>query len=110
MRQLKLLSLLFLGTLLVVTGAFSLALAGEKVITIAQYADGVSLDPQHTNDNASFSIEKPLLEGLIGFNEKMEQVPQLAEKWEASPDARVYTFHLRKGVKFHDGTGCTTPE
>jgi glutathione transport system substrate-binding protein len=82
----------------------SRGLAAEKVITIAQYADGVSLDPQHTNDNASYSIEKPMLEGLIGFNEKMEQIPQLAEKWDASPDARVYTFHLRKGVKFHDGT------
>jgi glutathione transport system substrate-binding protein len=76
----------------------------EKVITIAQYADGVSLDPQDTNDNASYSIEKPMLEGLIGFNEKMEQIPQLAEKWDASPDAKVYTFYLRKGVKFHDGT------
>ena len=76
----------------------------EKVITVAQYADAVSLDPQDTNDNASYSIEKPMLEGLIGFNEKMEQIPQLAEKWDASPDAKVYTFYLRKGVKFHDGT------
>jgi len=45
-----------------------------------------------------------MLEGLIGFNEKMEQIPQLAEKWDASADARVYTFYLRKGIKFHDGT------
>ena len=106
MRRLKLWGLLSLGSLLVVGGLASpdLAGAGEKVITIAQYADGVSLDPQHTNDNASFSIEKPMIEGLIGFNEKMEQIPQLAEKWDASPDGRVYTFYLRKGVKFHDGT------
>ena len=106
MKRLKLLGVLLLGSLLLVVGFSSLVLAAqaEKVITIAQYADAISLDPQDTNDNASYSIEKPMIEGLIGFNEKMEQIPQLAEKWDASPDARVYTFHLRKGVKFHDGT------
>jgi len=104
MKPLRLWGLLLLGSALLVMGALSLALAGEKVITIAQYADADRLDPQDTNDNASYSIEKPIIEGLLGFNEKMEQIPQLAEKWDASPDARVYTFYLRKGVKFHDGT------
>jgi glutathione transport system substrate-binding protein len=106
MKPLKLLGFLLLGSSLLAVGIPSriLAAQAEKVITIAQYADAVSLDPQDTNDNASFSIEKPIIEGLIGFNEKMEQIPQLAEKWDASRDARVYTFHLRKGVKFHDGT------
>jgi len=106
-------SIFFLAVLWVALAALAAACAGggagggaggEKVITIAQYADAISLDPQDTNDNASFSIEKPMLEGLVGFNEKMEIVPQLAEKWDASPDAKVFTFYLRKGVKFHDGT------
>jgi len=106
MKPLKFLGVLVLVASLVVVGLTSCAPATqvEKVITIAQYADAVSLDPQDTNDNASYSIEKPMLEGLIGFNEKMEQIPQLAEKWDASPDAKVYTFYLRKGVKFHDGS------
>jgi glutathione transport system substrate-binding protein len=105
MIALRVLGLWLLGWVLVAVGLSAPALAGERVITIAQYADlFISLDPQHTMDNASYSIQKPMLEGLIGFNEKMEQIPQLAERWDASPDARVYTFHLRKGVKFHDGT------
>jgi glutathione transport system substrate-binding protein len=106
MKPLKFLGVLLLAASLVAAGLCSCAPTAqpEKVITVAQYADAVSLDPQDTNDNASYSIEKPMLEGLIGFNEKMEQIPQLAEKWYASPDAKVYTFYLRKGVKFHDGT------
>lgn len=105
MRTVKLFGVLALVAMLVVLGAGCAAPApAEKVITVAQYADGVSLDPQDTNDNASYSIEKPILEGLIGFNAKMEQIPQLAERWDASPDATVFTFYLRKNVKFHDGT------
>lgn len=104
MKPLKFVGLVVLAWALTALGLSFPVWAGERVITVAQYADAVSLDPQHTNDNASYSVEKPMLEGLIGFNEKMEQVPQLAERWDASPDARVYTFYLRKGVKFHDGT------
>lgn len=108
MKPAKLSCVLLVVMALVTVGAAACGGVGrapkEKVITIAQYADAVSLDPQDTNDNASYSIEKCMLEGLVGFNEKMEQIPQLAERWDASPDARVYTFYLRKGVKFHDGT------
>ncbi len=78
--------------------------ARPKEIVVAQYADVVSLDPQDTNDNASYGPEKLMFEGLVGFNEKMEMQPMLAERWEASPDATTFTFYLRKGVKFHDGT------
>ena len=104
MKRLAWVGVMMLGASLAIGGFVSQALAGERVITVAQYADADRLDPQDTNDNASFSVEKPILEGLIGFNEKMQQIPQLAEKWDASADARVYTFYLRKGVKFHDGT------
>ena len=104
MKALRFSGLWVLGWSLVAVGLSAPAFAGERVITIAQYADLINLDPQHTVDNPSYSIKKPMLEGLIGFNEKMEQIPQLAERWDVSPDARVYTFHLRKGVKFHDGT------
>ena len=73
-------------------------------IVVAQYADVVSLDPQDTNDNASYGPEKLMFEGLLGFNAQMEMEPILAEKYEASDDATQFTFYLRQGVKFHDGT------
>ncbi len=44
-----------------------------------------------------------LYNGLTEFNPDMELVPSLAESWEASDDLKTYTFHLRQGVKFHNG-------
>jgi ABC-type transport system substrate-binding protein len=48
----------------------------------------------------------PFLETLLDLDPKTgEYVPRLAEKWEASPDQKVWTFYLRKGVPFHFGYG-----
>ena len=44
-----------------------------------------------------------MYEGLVGFDEKNDIEPRLAEKWDISPDGKVYTFHIRQGVKFHNG-------
>ncbi|MDP2952689.1 MAG: ABC transporter substrate-binding protein, partial [Chloroflexota bacterium] len=37
-------------------------------------------------------------------------IPDLAERWEVSPDGKVYTFYIRKGVKFHDGKPATSAD
>ncbi len=44
-----------------------------------------------------------IYEGLVKVNDMGEFVPGLAEKWEVSPGGKIYTFHLRQGVKFHNG-------
>ncbi len=75
-----------------------------RTATVALYADAVSLDPEDTNDNLSLSIERGVYDGLVGFTPDMKLKPELATSWEASKDARVFTFHLRRGVKFQDGT------
>lgn len=99
--------------LLVVVLAIALVVAGSgqapvkaetSTVTVAFSADAVTLDPFDTNDNLSYSIERTVYDGLIGFTPDMKIKPQLALSWEASRDARVYTFRLRRGVKFHDGT------
>ena len=44
-----------------------------------------------------------IYEGLVKTNSKGQYIPGLATKWKVSPGGRVYTFHLRPGVKFHNG-------
>ncbi|HXX36813.1 MAG TPA: glutathione ABC transporter substrate-binding protein [bacterium] len=78
---------------------------GARTMTIGLWADVISLDPYDSNDNLSPSIARLVYDGLLGFTpEEMKLRAELATSWEVSKDARVFTFHLRQGVRFHDGT------
>lgn len=66
-------------------------------------SDAASLLPANQTDNISATICRHVFEGLVEFDEKLNLMPALAERWEVSSDGTVYTFYLRKGVKFHDG-------
>ncbi|MGW0890988.1 ABC transporter substrate-binding protein [Saccharopolyspora gloriosae] len=62
-------------------------------------------DPFYASDGETFRVTRQIMEGLVGFKEGTADVePELAERWEHSPDGKTWTFHLRQGVKFHDGT------
>jgi peptide/nickel transport system substrate-binding protein len=45
-----------------------------------------------------------LFNSLVTIDAELNFVPDLAESWEILEDGKVYVFHLRQGVKFHDGT------
>ena len=75
-----------------------------KDITVAVAENFISMDPHDTNDTLSYSAQKTMMEGLVGFDEKMNVVPVLAEEYSANEDATEFTFKLRQGVKFHDET------
>jgi glutathione transport system substrate-binding protein len=75
-----------------------------KVFTDAMAGDATTLDPGNTTDNLSYSIERTFYEGLLTFDQHMQIQPLLATKWEVSSDGLTYTFTLRQGVKFSDGT------
>jgi peptide/nickel transport system substrate-binding protein len=49
-------------------------------------------------------------DGLVDHDENLEVVPRLARDWEFSPDGRVLTFHLRPGVRFHDGAPLSSAD
>src|SRR5574341_47448 len=67
-------------------------------------SDPDSLDPANTDSNPGEAIGRMMNNFLVRFDAKMNLVPDLATSWTQSKDGLTWTFTLRKGVKFHDGT------
>jgi len=65
--------------------------------------DPRSLDPAHANDIPSGRLVSDLFDGLTRVGPDGTLQPGLAERWDLSPDALTYTFHLHHHVLFHDG-------
>jgi peptide/nickel transport system substrate-binding protein len=64
-----------------------------------------NFDPLYNSDGETFRVTRQIYDTLIKYKPGgTELVPGLAETWESSPDGKTWTFHLRHGVKFHDGT------
>ena len=61
----------------------------------------------YSSDNASSEVISLVFEGLVNSDPSLAPEPALAERWEISDDGLEYTFYLKKGVKFHDGTPMT---
>ncbi len=73
-------------------------------LNVAAFADVLTLDP-HSNTADDLGLRSSsLFEGLVTQDQQLKYVPSLAESWQASPDAVEWTFKLRQGLKFHDGT------
>lgn len=66
--------------------------------------DPRSLDPALSTDVPTGRAVARVFDGLTRFTARAEVVPGLATRWDVSRDGRTYTFHLRAGVRFHDGT------
>lgn len=90
---------------LVVLGTTTVALAQEKVLVFGSSGDVVRLDPADVTDGESISRMDNIFEGLVEYEASSTEIkPCLAESWDVSEDGKEIVFHLRKGIKFHDGT------
>lgn len=84
------------------SGGDELQVAQELIVLTG--SDASTFDPHFCTDSATEIFNKNMYNNLLRFNSEMELVPDLAESWSVSEDNLTWTFKLRQGVKFHDGT------
>ncbi len=101
MRRLALAAALLAGT--------SLAAQAQTVFRWANDGDVNSMDPYTRQETFLLAFGSHIYEPLVRRNNKMEPEPALAERWE-QPSPTVWRFHLRRGVKFTDGTPFTADD
>ena len=104
------LPVLVLATGLIATGVARAQSATAQSVTVALNADIRSTNPGVNRDDNTDGVVLNMVEGLVGYRENGSVGPLLAEKVDLSADGLTYTFHLRKGVKFHNGAPMTSAD
>lgn len=85
-------------------GNRGLAASGYKDLVVGIGTDASTLDPHLCTDSATEVINKNIYNNLVRFDSNMKLVPDLATEWKLAKDGVTWTFKLRQGVTFHDGT------
>jgi peptide/nickel transport system substrate-binding protein len=107
----------FLRSLAVGALAFQLALAGapasaqsqQPLIRVGVNTEAGTLDPRRARDTTANTSSYLIYDGLVRLSPDLKPLPNLAARWE-NPDPLTWIFHLRKGVKFHDGSSLTADD
>lgn len=79
-------------------------LSSASSLTMATDAQPETLNPHATVAHSSFQVTRSLYDTLAEVSRQGEIVPALAESWRISDDGLTWTFYLREGVKFHNGS------
>ena len=83
---------------------------GGNTLIMARAVDSTGLDPHTQTAFASLALLNMIYEPLVISDHDLNIAPALAESWEFADDAMTLTFHLRQGVKFHDGSDFTAED
>ncbi len=81
---------------------------GQIVLTSA--TETLTLNPALGTSSDTIYYSQPIFDGLTRPDDSLRPIPSLAESWEVAPDGLGYTFHLRPGVRFHDGQELTADD
>src|SRR5262245_59542955 len=78
--------------------------------SLSGVSDLVSLDPAKASDLPGFIVVGIIHGGLVKLDAELQVAPSLAEEWSVSEDSLTYTFTLRDGITFSDGTPITADD
>ncbi|MEO5568082.1 MAG: ABC transporter substrate-binding protein, partial [Gemmatimonadaceae bacterium] len=106
-------------------GIFFLVLSGSAVacrerapspatapitLVVALNSDPGAMNPAVTTSGATHPVTDQIFNGLVGLDEQLTPVPELAERWAIEDEGRTYRFALRQDVKWHDGKPFTSAD
>jgi len=83
---------------------------GRFIIGVTGGSTTDSMDPATLTSNMNQNINWQIRNCLVEIDHEFNAIPELAESWEATPDAKVWTFKLRKGIEFHNGKTMTAED
>lgn len=83
---------------------------GSTELTFVLHNEPDGIDPNVTSNSFASPFLTNCFEGLVTYNENSELVPGLAENWDISEDGKTYTFHLKKDLKWSDGSPLTSKD
>ncbi|MCU0607235.1 MAG: ABC transporter substrate-binding protein, partial [Candidatus Edwardsbacteria bacterium] len=83
------------------------AAAGGGTLQLDLLSDPITLDPAYLTDSTSNEVAGQIHAGLVQFDDGARVMPAIARSWSVSSDGLVWTFFLRKGVRFHNGRALT---
>ncbi|CAN5686948.1 hypothetical protein BH24ACI5_BH24ACI5_27160 [soil metagenome] len=63
-----------------------------------------------TTSGATHPVTDQIFNGLVGLDQQLNPIPELAERWAVEDDGRTYRFSLRPGVRWHDGEPFTSAD
>ena len=86
------------------------AARAARGLTVVLESEVTILDPHYTTATISRTFGLHVFDMLFAMNEKGEIKPQMVESWETAPDKLTWTFALRDGLKFHDGSPVTAAD
>ncbi len=92
--------------------AVSMKTPADTLIIAMDTSDAVSLDPARAYEFTSCFVTNQLYDTLVDFElpDLIHVKPEVAERWEYTPDGLVWTFYIRKGIKFASGNPLTADD